>query len=228
MCCGNVNTVHIKRGNKMTTTKAKRDYEFVPTNYQELYDHYIAGNGSNSIARTLVRSFMTHGTDDEIETLVQDVFLRCLDKKVIEGYDPKKANFGGVIFFVVRSLCCNLLDRKDRDPLGGLYGGSLVTEDAEDGVFTPGTWNLDRFTAPARDVASTYEAEEQVAWLVEFTKSAKANPKNKRDESLYPLMLLLVEEYTPVECAEKLSVTTTTVTNWMKYLANVMTSRLSV
>lgn len=214
----------------MAAKKTPKNFDFVPANYEELFNHYVAGtnNGGSSIVRTLVRTFMTHGTDDEMETLTQDVFLRCLDKKVIEGYNPEKANFGGVIYFVTRSVCANYLDRKSRDPISGLYGGSLVSEDPEDGTFTPGTWNLERFSVPAQDIAKSYESHEQVQWLVDFARNASAKPRNKRDESLLPLLNLLMEEFTPQECAEQLKVTTTTVTNWMKYLAEIMQDRLGV
>lgn len=201
--------------------KTPRNFDFIPTNYEELYNHYVVGTAGNSIVRTLVRTFMTFGTDEEMETLTQDVFLRCMDKKVIEGFDPAKANFGGVIYFVTRSVCCNYLDKKSRDPVGGLYGGSLTVSDPEDGVFTPGVWNLDRFVSPSQDVAHEYEAKELTSKLVEFATAAKAAPKNKRDESLLSLIGLLAEEYSPQECAAQLKVTTTTITNWMKYLAGV-------
>lgn len=204
------------------TTKPARDFDFVPANYEELYNHYVVGVGGKSIVRTLVRTFMTHGTEEEMETLTQDVFLRCMDKKVIEGYDSTKANFGGVIYFVTRSICVNHLDRKSRDPVGGLYGGSLTVQDPEDGTFTPGVWNIDRFMAAGQDVAKEYESKDQISQLVAFATKAKAAPKNKRDESLLPLLSLLAEEYSPQECAEKLKVTTTTVSNWMKYLASVL------
>lgn len=203
-------------------TKATRNFDFVPSNYEELYTHYVEGKGGNSIVRTLVRTFMKHGTEEEMDVLTQDVFLRCLDKKVIEGYDASKANFGGVIYFVTRSVCVNHLNKKSRDPVGGLYGGSLTTQDPGDGTFTPGVWNLDRFAPAANDVARDYEAKDQVSKLLEFATKAHAAPRNKRDESLLPLLSLLAEEYSPQECAEKLKVTTTTVTNWMKYLATVL------
>lgn len=205
-----------------TTTKPVRDFDFIPANYEELYNHYVVGKGGKSIVRTLVRTFMTHGTEEEMETLTQDVFLRCMDKKVIEGYDSSKANFGGVVYFVTRSICVNHLDRKSRDPVGGLYGGSLTVQDPEDGTFTPGVWNIDRFMAAGQDVAKEYESKDQVNQLVAFATKAKAAPKNKRDESLLPLLALLAEEYSPQECAEKLKVTTTTVSNWMRYLAAVL------
>lgn len=208
--------------------RTQKDFDFVPSSYEELYNHYVVGVNGNSIVRTLVRSFMKHGTEDEMETLTQDVFLRCMDKKVIEGYNPEKANFGGVIYFVTRSICCNHLDRKERDPVAGLYGGSLTTEDPEEGTFTPGVWNLDRFVVPAQDVAKSYEAAEQVEWLVTFAQQAQANAKNKRDESLLPLLKLLMEEFTPQECATQLKVTTTTVSNWMKYLKEAITTGLAI
>lgn len=209
------------------TAKKTKDFNFVPTTYEELFHHYVEGKGGSSIVRTLVRSFMTHGTEEEMEILCHDVFLRCMDKKVIEGYKPEKANFGGVIYFVTRSVCVNHLDRKSRDPLSGLYGGSLTSEDPEDSTFTPGVWHLDRFSVSTPDVAKTYEAEEQVEWLTKFTAALAAAPKNKRDECLHALTLLLAEEYTPQECAEKLSVTTTTITNWMKFLSGVLSTRLA-
>lgn len=205
--------------------KKTRNFDLVPTTYEQLYDHYVKGVGGNSIVRTLVRTFMTHGSEDELDTLTQDVFLRCLDKKVIESFNPDKANFGGVIYYVTRSVCANYLDHKSRDPVGGLYGGSLVATDPEDEVFTPGVWNLDRFQTQTPDVAKQYEAKEGVDWLVAFAETAAAAPRNKRDASLLPLLKLLMEEFTPQECAIKLKVTTTTVVNWMGYLAETMKMR---
>ena len=168
--------------------KKSRDLDFVPANYEELYKHYVAGEGSNSIVRTLVRTFLTHGTEEELETLTQDVFLRCIDKKVIEGYDREKANFGGVIYFVTRSICCNHLDRKQRDPISGLYGGSLTTEESSEEGFTPGVYQLDRFYVPTPDIARSYEAHEQVQSLLSHTQALANAPKNKRDESLFALV----------------------------------------
>jgi len=200
--------------------RARKNLDFVPSSYEELHTHYI----ESGIVKTLVRSFLEFGTEEEIEQLPRDIFLRCLDKKVIESYDPAKANFGGVIYFVTRSVCVNYLDRKSRDPVGALCAGTLTTEDPEDEVFVPGTWNLERFYVPGPDIATNYEASELVAWLVKFATTAQENPRNKRDSMLLPLLNLLIEEATPKECAEELNVTTTTITNWMKYLADSLQS----
>lgn len=204
-----------------TSSKDKRNFDFVPANYEELYLHYV--DGERSIVRTLIHSVMKgFETEEELAVLSQDIFLRCMDKKVIEGFDPAKANFGGVMFFVTRSICCNYLGRKSRDPITGLHGGSLVTEESPEEGFAPGTWNLDRFFVSTPDVSKSYEATEQVDILRTFATKLAASPRNKREESLLPLLNLLAEEFTPAECGVELGVTTTTIVNWMKYLRTVL------
>lgn len=195
-------------------TASKLNFDFVPSSYQELFDHYF----KTGMVQKLMRSFLKFGTDEEFVTLQQDIFLRMQDKKVIEGFDPEKANFGGVVFFVTRTICTNHLDRKSRDPIGGLYGGSLVEETESEEDFTPGVYSLGRYSVSSENVEENVADRQLVNTLFAIAKKAMERNSNTRDRNLLPMLSLIAEEYTPAEVAEKLNVTQTTVTNWMKYL----------
>lgn len=194
--------------------------DYIPTDYDDLYRYYFLGDGrGNSLVNKLIRSMMRHATSEEREVLAQDIFLRILDKKQLEGFDPSKANFGGVIFYVTRSIVVNHLERKGRNPLTGLCAGSLSETDPEDGDFEPGMYSLDRlFGAEEIDRAAAYDAETLVGRLQKWAKSLYENPTQKRDASLYPLLGMLAEGYDPRECGERLGVTASTISNWVAFI----------
>lgn len=201
-------------------TKPDLQNDFIPQNYDELYRYYILGDGrGNSLVQKLMRSMLKHSTEDERETLAQDIMVRIIDKKLLEVFDPTKANFGGLVFFVTRTVVCNHLSRKSRNPLTGLKGGSLVQSDPEDGQFEPGMWSLDRLFAPDEvDVGSQIDAARLVKRLVTWADRLAANPAHLRDASLRKLLGLLMEGHDARECGEKLGVTPSTVHNWLNVL----------
>lgn len=195
-----------------------KDYDLIPKDYEELYQHYFkrSSNGS-SIVRTLIRKLMPKVTEDEHEVLSQDIFTRCIDKRLLAIYDPTKANFGGAVYFVARSICVNYMERKMRDPLGVLNAGSLV-ETQEDEVIRPGEYSMSRLETDQVGTERRYEAQEIVLRLWEWSLGMLRNAKNVRDQKMHELVKLLLEENTPKECAEKLGVSQTTVSNWTKLM----------
>lgn len=190
---------------------------YVPKDYADLYQYYFVGDGrGNSLVCKLIRSMMSHATEEEKEILMQDIFLRIMDKDQLRVFDPTKANFGGVIFYVSRSIIVNHLDRKGRNPLTGLCAGSLRETDPEDGEFEPGVYSLDRlFGSVEPDRAAAYDAEKLISGLQNWARGLYEKPAHKRDASLFPLIGMLAEGYDPKECGQKLGVTPSTISNWM-------------
>lgn len=190
---------------------------YVPKDYSDLYQYYFVGDGKgNSLVCKLIRSMLKHATEEEKEILTQDIFLRILDKDQLNVFDETKGNFGGVIYYVTRSIISNHLDRKGRNPLTGLCAGSLSETDPEDGEFEPGVYSLDRlFGSSDLDRASAYDAETLIGQLQQWAKALYYRPSHKRDESLYPLIGMLAEGYDPKECGVALGVTPSTISNWM-------------
>jgi len=209
------NTAADRPGHRSTT--------FVPSSYQELHTHYVAGR--DSLVSRLVRNFLRYGTQEEFEDLTQDVFLRCMDKDVLKIYDPEKANFGGVIYFVTRTVVANYLDSKSRNPLGQLRAGSLVDTDPEDGVFEIGTYSLDRlFGNDAPDMEGRIHATRVIKALKDWARGLYETPRHKRDRSLLPLLECLEEGMKPRDIAPKLRVTASTISNWISELRNQATT----
>jgi hypothetical protein len=187
---------------------------YVPSDYDDLYRYYIQGNGS--LCMQIIRHMMPHATPDELETLPQDVFTRLQEKDQINIFDPDKANFGGVIFYVTRTIVCNHLDRKGRNPITGLHGGTLATNEPEDGEFEPGCYSLSRlFGAPAPNYEAQFDARAIIFELMDWARSLYEHPRHKRDASLFPLLQLMADEADAADAAEKLEVTTSTISNWV-------------
>lgn len=204
---------------------------YIPKDYTDLYQYYIQGDGS--LCSKLIRSMMPYADDDERETLAHDVFARLLEKDVLVTggssrseraqalgksgvFDPTKANFGGVIFFVTRTIVGNHLGRKSRNPLTGLKGGTLSTNEPEEGEFEPGAYSLTRlFGSPAPNYEDQLDARAALSELFDWAKAFYERPRHKRDESLYPLLQMVAEERDPKECAAELGVTPSTIGNWM-------------
>lgn len=190
---------------------------YVPRDYADLYGYYIEGD--SSLCAKLIRSMMPYADDDERETLAHDVFARILEKDLITTFDPSKANFGGVIFFVTRTIVSNHLGRKSRNPVTGLKGGTLSTNEPEDGEFEPGAYSLTRlFGSPTPNYEDQFDARRALTALFDWAKDLYEHPRHKRDESLYPLLQLVAEERDTKECAEELGVTPSTIGNWMGVL----------
>jgi DNA-directed RNA polymerase specialized sigma24 family protein len=210
----------------MSTTPSKNDY--VPKDYNDLYRYYIVGSGNgNSLCHQILRQMMPYADSDERETLAHDVFLRMLEKDILTVYDPTKSNFGGVIFFVTRTIVGNHLSRKSRNPITGLKGGTLVEGALESETFEPGVYHLDRlFAAEAPDPGVRMDLQELFELLWQRCQSLKDKahptaPRATRDRSLLPLLKLLLEECDPEECGAKLGVTASTIHNWLHVLAEM-------
>jgi len=197
--------------------KSDTKNNYVPTDYDDLYRYYI--QGERSLCSSLVRTMMPYATPDELETLPEDVFLRIQEKDMIKVFDPSKANFGGVIFFVTRTIVGNYLAKKSRNPLTGLCGGSLSSTEPEDGLFEPGAYSLTRlFGAPTPRYEAQLDARRILSELFDWAKALHDAPRHKRDQSLYPLLEMVAEETDPKEAAVRLGVTPSTISNWLVHI----------
>jgi len=56
-------------------------------------------------------------SEQTVDELTGDVYIRILDKKVLEGYDPDKGAFSTYIFYVIRTIVRNNYQSQRRDPL---------------------------------------------------------------------------------------------------------------
>lgn len=195
------------------------DLNFVPKDNNELYSHYFKKVAGRSIVGTILKGIVKYASEEEMATLSNDVFLRMLDKNVLGNFDPSKGNFGGAVFFVTRSVAVNYLERKERDPLGGLYAGSLV-ETSEDDEFEPGVYRLESRVG-SQDLEREAVAKDSVSQLTSYLETLASKATNKRDANLIKVVRLLAEESTPQEISEELKVTKATVLNWMGRLAEI-------
>lgn len=192
---------------------------YVPKSYEDLYRHYFTVKGGKSIVGTLLHGIMRFATEDEMESLMQDVFERMMRGNLLEKFDPAKGNFGGILFVAVRSVAANYLGRKSRDPLGALNAGSLV-ESTDDEEFEVGTYSLDRRES-GEDLERATIARDAVARLkVEVAKLVK-KADNLRERSLLKVVDLLAEESTPDEIAVALGVSRGTAHNWIARVAEI-------
>lgn len=219
------------RGKSELPTK-KLDKNFVPTNYEDLYLHYIVDDQrGQSLCSQLLRWMMPYATPDERETLRHDVFLRMQEKDIIGIYDPSKANFGGTVYFVTRTVVAHHLDKKSRNPITGLKAGSLTENDPHEDGFEPGCYHLDKiFETAAPNYENEIDAKRLVGKLFDWARNLHeqnqhraADPKYKRDASMLPLLEMMIEEREPKECAEVLGVSTSTVSNWIIHLKQQLT-----
>lgn len=196
---------------------SKQPDSYVPKDYEDLYNVYIEGDGKgNSLCQQIIRKMLPYGTPEELENLRYDVFLRILEKDLLKSYDPAKANFGGVIFFVTRTIVVNHLSKKERNPLTGLHGGSLIesSDVGETQVWEPGTYSLDRLFVQDHGPEKELDAQKLYSRLLDWARKMEAAPQSLRDRSLRTLLLLMREGSTTQECAESLGVTASTVANW--------------
>jgi len=197
--------------------KGTMDGSFIPKTYEELYTHYIAGSGHASFCKKLVRNFLPYVEVEEVDNFAHDVFLRCVQHKVIEKYDSTKANFGGVLFFVTKTICCTYLSKKTRDPIGGLRVGSLVEASVEGSKEI----TLESLVVDEHEDLK-HEAKDLVEKLTMKVDSIADLGRSTRDKKLKELLGLLFEGYTVEECAAELRVTKSTVYNWLGYLKRLL------
>jgi hypothetical protein len=194
--------------------------DYVPKNYDDLYRYYILGDGNgNSLCRQIMRKILPYATPTETEELSQSVAMRLIEKQMLEKFDPQLGNFGGVIFFTTRTVCVNHLSKKSRNPITGLHGGSLASTDPDDGEFEPGVYSLDRlFGTECPDHETRMYTNIVVTELARRARKLFENPRHKRDESLFPLLKLLLSQHDPKECGAALGVTPSTIHNWLAVL----------
>lgn len=195
-----------------------KENSFIPKSYEELYLHYVVGRSGESLTKSLVRHFIPYLAEDEQEALTHDVFVRCMEKDVISIHDPSKANFGGVIFFVTRTVCLNFLDRRTRNPVTGLSKGTIDTTKVELD-FEPGVLKLDLlFNKPPDMSEARIDRERFLRKLFDWAKDLELKAMNKRDKNIYNLLGLMMEQVEPKECAPLLGVTPSTIHNWMSFI----------
>lgn len=199
-------------------TMSDANLSYIPTDEQDLYLHYMVDKNGPSVTKRLVKTILPFAEDDEVEMLVHDVFLRFVNNKVMEKFDATKANFGGAIFFVTRSICVNYLDKKTRDPLGTLRHGSLIEASEE---FEVGSYAMDSMAVePSVETINEdkVSAKFAVEKLLRWAEQKKESSKNLRDRSVGELIRLLLEGNSTAECASALRVTTSTVHSWIKHI----------
>lgn len=196
------------------------DHSFIPKNYDQLYRHYIKGDGAGgSLCKGIIRKMMRYATQDEVEILSQEVALRCVEKDVLSIFDPSKANFGGVIFFVTRTVVVKHLSKKSRNPITGLCGGYLRDGDEADGEFEPGIYYLDKLFRPEDSIKEdNLSLAGNLEILFEECRFLLVTPRHKRDQNLLPLLLMMAKQCDPQECSDQLGVTPSTIHNWIREL----------
>jgi len=195
-----------------------KNQNFVPRSYAEMYAHYF--QGSDSLALSIAKKFCRYSTDDQIEGFVHDAFERGMKGRVLEGYNPEKANFGGVVYFLVRSICVNYLRGKGRDVQSQARSLTLTVAGNEE--FSCLDFTSEEEVKGSSLVEERVVAEMTVADLEEKTRALSEQGTNKRDKSLYKVVVFLKQGYTPKEVAAELGVTPTTVSNWMVYLRDMV------
>lgn len=196
--------------------RTTKENDYIPTDYEDLYRHYILGDGAgNSLCSKLIRSFMKYSDADEQDILAQEVMLRLIEHNMLERFDPEKSNFGGVIFFVTRTVCTGHLDRKGRNPITGLSRGSIVDTEPDPENFEPGVWRLDSiFHVEPPNNEEQIDRKALLTKIFRWAQNLCEVPRHKRDASLFPLLKLMAEEQNPKECGVALGVTPSTIHNW--------------
>ena len=149
---------------------------------------------------------------------MHDSFERAMKYDVLGKFDEGKSNFGGVVYFVVRSVCVNSMRKKARDPLN--FSLSLVeeTEEGEKGVISLEVCEGEEGSR----LEDKLVAELTVHRLEGVVNGLAKEGANKRDRSLGKMVAMMKQGYTSVEIASELGVTAMTVSNWMKYLAGLI------
>lgn len=193
---------------------------YVPTSYEDLYLYYIEGKHGRSLARKIIRTILPFADEDETLDLLQATYLRIQQYQMLERFDKTKANFGGVIFFTVRSVCVNHLSRKSREPAAGLCAGTLVFGSGED--FQPGTYDIEKVDPGYEE---PIDDRVDVSRLLDGLEKMKTKKGPKRDRNLHTLATLLLEGYEIKECAAVLKVTASTIHNWLDRIREVAMSR---
>lgn len=198
---------------------------YVPRDYEDLYQHYIVGNGS-SLGQVLVRRFVPGESIETKEDLLHDVYVRMVKKDVLKLFDHTKSNFGGVVYFVTRTVCVNYLKKKFHDPITNLKSASLEETSPEtEGIKEKGVMYLDRMESesPGADaLIAAIDAERAVRRLRKEVRLVSGARGKARATRLYRLMDYLIDGCTIKECAEKEGVTVSTIYNWMYYLKELV------
>jgi len=191
---------------------------YVPSSYEDLYTYYIVGRTGNSLCKSLLRQKLPYTDESERESLLHDVFLRIMEHRMLERFDPAQSNFGGVIFFVTRTVIVNHLDRRTRNPLSGLKGGTIdFSGPGED--FEPGVIKLDKVFSTSPAVSeNAMDRDRRLQRIFDYARERFNKKESVRDTNLLTLLKLLLEEHEPKECAIPLGVTPSTIYNWIAHL----------
>jgi len=206
-----------------TARIADVENSYVPEDYEDLYTYYIVGrSGGSSLCKTLIRNYLPFSDDGERESLLHDVFLRLFQHNMLERFDPAKSNFGGVIFFVTRTIVVNYLDRRTRNPITGLKKGSIENSGPSED-FEPGVIQLDQIFSVAPTATETdIDRSRRLERLMDYARNCFHNPQSHRDRKLLDLLKLLLEGHEPKDCAAPLGVTPSTIYNWITHLRGVV------
>lgn len=184
----------------------------VPADYDELYRlHFMP---RNSFVRSILRRRMPLSSPDDIEDMMMEIIERCIRFDIITRFDPTKANFGGMIFNVIRSVSSNWTARVKRDPVTGLRNNAILDKSPDDDSKVVALDNLFR----DERLGSSFEFSDRIRSLLEWAESCVRRNENKRDRSMVDFVNLLIEGYTPQEIAEKLGVTASTIHNWRTFV----------
>jgi len=196
---------------------ARLSNDYVPKDYDDLYRYYFLGDGDRTgLVYGCIGKFCRTESSEEKQDLACQIFLRCMERNVLKLFDPMKSNFGGVIFFVSRSICVNYLAKKSRDPIAGLKAGTLVMTSS--GNFEQGVYDLERMddgVDPMAELDVGEHATYLITRLFEWAAERKEDPKVKRDSAFLPLLELMSEGRKVAECGKELGVTSSTIHNWL-------------
>lgn len=205
------------------TREYRTDLDYIPADYDDLYRAFFAGN--DSLAANILRKKLPYATSDESVELVHEGFCVMMESDMLERFDPEKSNFGGVVFFVMRSVIANYLRRESRKPIGKLRGPSIVSgADPDDGEGAKGTIWAESLSAlrVRRSVSGMVDLEDRVDRIFLWAENLAQSSTKKRESSIYSMLSLLFEGYRPCEIGRELGVSGQTITNWMDWVGDEM------
>lgn len=199
------------QASKLTQVSPVQGQTEVPSDYGVMHRMYFAG--THCLAYRLAARLVPHGTSQDWEDLAAAAMTRAIQHKILEGYDASKANFGGVVYFLVRSVCVNYLRYRTHDPIGNLRRETVVHEEGEERDLL-----LEVVDSKAPYVEDILTKEEVFRKVEEFSHTRTQIGANKRDRSVEELVGLIKLGAEPEECAQKLGVSIPTIKNWTNYL----------
>lgn len=200
-------------------TTMKRETQYVPKNYDELYSCYIENDkGGDTLVKMLLRRFLPYASEEDRRELQNQVFVHAMENRLIAIYDPTKANFGGAIFFVVRTVAVRFLRKRSRDPLTGLKAGSLIETTNLDPMLEMGSYPIDHYFKTSPWQEEKVISQEIVERLRELVRRKSQKPRSVRDKHMMSLLQLMEKEYDTQEIAQNLGVAVSTVHNWISWL----------